>query len=311
MMQEQDASWDGAERVTLSVADVAALDALVEGRVAEDAVRAERVKGWLKVIGAAKAPTVPADLVARTLARVQSERMKIPVVKEATAPLRLAGRRYGWVRDLAAMSVAASVLGAVVILGVGQARQSGRRVACASNLMTVATAFEAYAGRNGGALPALAMPADRNWLRAGTQGHTNAENLLPLAQAGLIRPANLVCAGRMVDASDPDSGRGYSYVNLYGAHRPAWDGGHGTIVLGDRNPLFDAQATIDPQSNSANHGRHGNYVVRADGSVTWETSPNVGVGRDNIWTLGRGPEYRTGYVGTETAAVVGDTFLAP
>jgi hypothetical protein len=92
---------------------------------------------------------------------------------------------------------------------------------------------------------------------------------------------------------------------------PAWDGRHQNIVLGDRNPLFDPAATLDPQSNSANHAGHGNYLVRADGAVTWETSPNVGPAHDNIWTLGTGPQYAVAYAGTETPTSKNDVFLCP
>jgi hypothetical protein len=80
------------ERVTLSAADGAALDAVLAQRAApgihlagngssaggvEDAERRGRVQGWLNVVGAAAAPVAPGDLVERTLAAVERERMKV------------------------------------------------------------------------------------------------------------------------------------------------------------------------------------------------------------------------------------------
>ena len=62
---------------------------------------------------------------------------------------------------------------------------------------------------------------------------------------------------------------------------------------------------------TANHAGHGNYLVRADGAVTWETTPNVGPAHDNIWTLGSGPQYQTRLAGTETPATEKDVFLSP
>ena len=64
---------------------------------------------------------------------------------------------------------------------------------------------------------------------------------------------------------------GYSYVHLYGATKPGWDGKAETIVLADKNPMFLApgEATTNPNKNSLNHAGRGNYLLRADGSVSW------------------------------------------
>ena len=63
--------------------------------------------------------------------------------------------------------------------------------------------------------------------------------------------------------------------------------------------------------NSANHGGHGNYVLRADSSVTWETSPNIGPDHDNIWTLGSGKDRQLVYKGTEVPANAKDVIVCP
>ncbi len=84
--------------------------------------------------------------------------------------------------------------------------------------------------------------------------------------------------------------------------------------MADKNPLFvpaPLSSATNPDVNSPNHGGHGNYVLRADKSVTWDMSPNIGPSGDNIWTFGSGSQRRTTYVGTETATVLGDIMLAP
>jgi hypothetical protein len=307
---------------TLSPEDAALVDALLgEHATLPASARAERLHGWLNVLAVAPVPQAPADLAARTLARLHTDRLKLPTASPSAEPLRSRPFATRYLREFAAMAVAASILGVVITLGIGQARQSANRVACASNLLNVSNAFATYASTNHDQLPALAMPADHRWLDttpvAAADSHSNDANLLPLVNASLLHPVNFLCPGRATTpSSDPDAARGYSYVDLCTPRPPHWDGRHPTIVLGDRNPLFDPAAALDPQSNdpqsnSANHARHGNYLVRADGSVTWETSPNVGPNHDNIWTLGTGPQYLTAYAGTETPASPNDVFLCP
>ncbi len=324
-MTNDPSSFDPA----LSPEDAAALDALLEhGRTGfpanEATERLTRVAAWLKTLDASPAPEPAGDLVERTLARVQSERMRLqPAETAAAIPAkspRYASRfKLKHLTDFAAMTVAASLLGIVVTLGVFQARQSANRVACATNLQNVSTAFATFAADHRGNLPALAM-VDANWLTPNPAipgSHTNAENLMPLVSAKLLRPANFLCAARDISsyqtagAGMPDAARGYSYVNMFALDHPAWDGNHANIILADRNPLFDPQAPLDPEANSANHAGHGNYAVRADGAVTWETTPNAGPAHDNIWTIGTGPQYQTRYAGTETPATEKDVFLSP
>ena len=251
---------------TLAPEDAAALDALLEhGRTgAQNAAtsdRSARVAAWLKTLDASPTPEPAGDLVDRTLARLQSERMKLkvkPAEMAAAIPAKPARRalRFKHLTDFAAMSVAASLLGIVVTLGVFQARQSANRVACASNLQNVSTAFATFAADHRGNLPALAT-VDANWLTpnpAVPGSHTNAENLMPLVSAKLLHPANFLCNGRDISsyksagtgvAGMPDAARGYSYVNMFATDHPAWDGNHANIVLADRNPLF---TTLRPPS---------------------------------------------------------------
>jgi hypothetical protein len=334
------------ERVTLSAADAAVVDAIlaqraepgsgirmqgtgngaVDGEV--DAERRTRVQGWLNVLGSAEAPAMSGDLLERTLGAVDRERMKLkpaagmapPQLPASHAMEQATGGRRRWshMGEVAAMFIAATLLVSVLIPAVGQARQSYRRTLCATNLAAVGTGFGQYAAAFEHELPCVAMSVDHNWLVPGFGGHTNTANLLPLVNASYVPPTRLICAGRglpdgasaIPTASDIQN-CSYSYVNLFGPVRPKWNGSAATIVLADRNPLFVRNGPGDPDSNSLNHGQKGTYVLRADGHVTWEITPNAGPGRDNIWTVGSGTNRLVKYSGIEVSGSAGDVFLAP
>src|SRR3954447_25893509 len=100
------------ENVTLSPADAAAVDALLNGeaRVAGavgggvDEPRQARVEGWLNVLGAAPVPEMRGDLAARTQAAVQADRMVLRPAENVGMPvgggngLREGGRAQAWAR---------------------------------------------------------------------------------------------------------------------------------------------------------------------------------------------------------------------
>jgi hypothetical protein len=337
---------DRPERPALSPADADALDAVLQQSPASPASpeREARVREWLALLAAAPSPQPPADLADRTLALIERERMKFAPAPAAepdfAGPVRRRWTRH--VAEIGAMAVAASLLLAVVFVGIGQARQSGARTVCATNLKAWATAFQTYGAANSNALPALATPADRNWLHSNdpAAARSNAANLLPLLRTGLVTVANLTCAGDPATArpvsltgnSLPDIG--YSYTYLYGPVRPRWDGSRDTIVLADRNPMFLPGATAAAADrNSANHAGRGTYMLRASGDVTWETSPNVGPSRDNVWSVNKAVAQKaasskgseavrdlaittlyervTTYTGAESPADSADAFLVP
>jgi hypothetical protein len=230
------------------------------------------------------------------------------------------GGRRRWSRwgEVAAMFIAAALLVSVLIPAVSQARQSYRRTLCATNLAAVGTGFAQYAEAYQHQLPSLATSTDRNWLAPGAGGHTNTANLTPLINASYVPPTRLICAGRglpdgaaAIPTPTDIQNCSYSYINMFGPVRPTWNGSAGAIILADRNPLFVDNGPADPDSNSLNHNQKGTYVLRADGHVTWEITPNAGPGRDNIWTVGSGTNRLVKYSGTEVSSSSGDVFLSP
>jgi hypothetical protein len=321
------------EKLTLSPPDAAALDAVLDGS-SEAAVgsaddhrqRKARVEAWLGVLGAAPVPEMRGDLAARTLAAVQNDRMYVGPATGSSSVGGEEARSKAWARwrwraaVIGSMGVAAALLLAVALQGLSAVKNAQARTACAGNLHNMGAAFNAYANSAGGDLPMLAMPANRNWLYGNSEdcARNNAANLLPLVN-GYMQMKQLYCAGAsMPDSAAMEKGRRelrpeitYSYRNLYGPEKPRWDRANVTIILADKNPVIPNFETGSDRRNSTNHGGKGNYILRADASVTWEISPDVGPDHDNIWTIGSGKDRHTRYSGTEQPATVKDVFVCP
>lgn len=314
----------------LSPPDAAAVDALLDPSAPSltppDPARQARASQWLALLRCAPKPQPAKGLTARTLLAVQQDVDSRSIIRRPIEEIRSRGLRFNrHLAEIAALAIAASLLLAVLLPGLGHARQSAQRAACASNLFTLSDSISTYAASYSSDLPNLGVSPDGSWLphdptRLAPKHnlpHSNTANLLALVQDGLP-PTKLVCPARdnapiAFDAehSDiPDAVRGYSYINLFGPARPTWDHQHTTIVLADRNPLFtNGSATSNAHLNSPNHGPNGTNVLAADGSVNWETSPDIGPDGDNIWTLGK--NCNTRYIGTEVAASTKDIFLSP
>lgn len=318
------------DRLTLSPADAAAMDAVLDASEthAAEPARQTRAAAWLKVLDGAAVAAPASDLLERTLqAARDSDRMRMTAPE--TSDVTPSAYRPRWRRRLAelgAMGVAAVLFIAVLFAGLGQAKRSQIRVACVGNLQKVGAGLNAYSSDVGGyALPMVAMPSNHNWLRGTTDGaHNNAAHLMPLVSKGYVAKAVFDCPGMPPAAAGGaeatrtlsypwDMGViGYSYRNLYGADRPKWDGSATTIIMTDRNPLFtDMGRKGIEQTNSANHAGKGNNVLLADSSVTWATSPDFGPGHDNIWTIGSGKDRLLTYNGTETPGKIADVIVCP
>jgi hypothetical protein len=312
---------------TLSAADAAVVDKVLGGDEsaaggAVDAAREARVREWLKVVGTAAAPAAREDLAQRTMEAVSRDRMRVPAAREVDVMPHVRRRWQRRIAEIGAMAVAASIVVAVVVVGLKQSNVSTRRVACAQNLAVVAQGLGAYAADNGGALPMLAMPVSHQWMQSMEAGtaRSNAANLLPAVYGKYFTLANLQCAGvttRRAAGEAEDVVSDYSYTHMYGAGalKPRWNGSPAVIVLTDRNPLFmsgtgPVKVTAEETDrNSPNHGGKGNYLVHADGNVSWETTPNVG--GDNLWTVNSGGQRVLMYAGAEMPASGADVFVVP
>lgn len=202
-----------------------------------------------------------------------------------------------------ALSIAAMLLIGVSVLWpalnfVGDQRQLS---ACRSNLGEVASAMGLYAGNHRDQFPVATagIGGGTPWWNVSPQKpQSNSANLYTLARTKYAKLSDLACAGNpnadrgdvkaeTYDWSDLNS-ISFSY-QIMGEKRPNWYRTQcepaKVVVLSDRSPVVRravAGQPIDPLENSSNHGGRGQYVLHADGSVAWMSSPERSCG-DNIW----------------------------
>ena len=82
----------------------------------------------------------------------------------------------------------------------------------------------------------------------------------------------------------------YSTLNPYPTPAAAAAGWKYTNLLGSDDALAaDMNPGTTPDANSRNHGGLGQNVLYADGHVSFETTPNAGIRRDNLYTARRDP----------------------
>lgn len=236
-------------------------------------------------------------LVERTFQAVAAK----VAANRAHGHLTPAGR--GWrISDM--VSVAAMALIGVSVLWptMSYVNQKGRQIACKSNLGSVATAMGLYAGNHRDSLPvATAGFGGAPWWNVSpNKPQANSSNLFTLARTGYSKLRDLACSGNpKAEVGEVKKGAydwsnletiSYSYQVMGGHERPNWCRSQGPspasiVVLADRSPVVLRayyKQSIDPTENSPNHGGAGQYVLLADGSVNWMTSPNRPDG-DNIW----------------------------
>lgn len=248
---------------------------------------------------AESSPRADADrLVRLTMERVrraeadQRTRLSIPPAVEQ-API---GRRFR-MSDL--VSVAALLLIATAVIGpmVSSVRGVGQRLACQSNMGSLASAFGLYAGDSKDALPlASASMAGTPWWNVGKVQESNSANLYTLSRTGYTKLVTLACPTNPRGASCA-SGAGdmdwkcldevsFSFQNLFAKERPTWSSGKSrVVVLVDRSPVVPLAVRgfkINPLSNSPSHGFVGQNALFNDGSSVWLRSPVLESG-DNIW----------------------------
>ena len=275
----------------LSADDKRILDALVDAGFDTDALEAQapadkrRTRAALSLFELLEDyPVEDAEetLLHATLARVdqyddeRSRRMSLD-----DAEIRDGTRRRLRLPDF--ISVAAVLLiGASVVWPVTtHLRQRSIDMGCASNMRTIAGAFNQYALDYNNAVPTARTGLFSVW----TPGTHNAINLNPLLQNGYCNTSHLDCPGH-----EGQYAESYSYQFQTKGKLPRWGMGRNTVLLGDRNPLIDtARMRLSSSAllNSINHSGRGQWVLSSDGTTAWLTQPMVVGSNDNIWLPGQ------------------------
>ncbi len=285
--------------------------------------RSQKIATVFQALDAYEAPEPSEELIARTLAAVESAgRTRALLDREAAQTRTLSFPSFS-LRELGAVAAMLVVVGAILVPSWRHAAQMSRQTACVARVGEIGAALGHYANENNGQLPALGLE-DAAWF-AYAQAPlrvSNSQNLWQLITGQYIKdPVLFQCpsgevqpfsvAASLIDFPGPQY-IGYSYQN--GVNSPpvrldAVDDPASMAILADQTPLANGQALLGCQSqqNSPNHGGRGQSVLYLDMHAAWQTSPNVGHKGDNIWVAQGIDEYQ----GIERPAAPTDSFLLP
>ncbi|MDX9912348.1 MAG: hypothetical protein RBS39_11010 [Phycisphaerales bacterium] len=333
------ARTSAAEEYELSPIDIEAIDALAmagceAGRVPhalrDRATRAQALGGLL-TSGDAFDPALREERIERLMVRIESaERDAIPI--EAYAG-RGQGRGSFRLSDLISAAAAVLLLSAIVWPVASTWRQRARLSGCENAMMQTASAMGVYAGDYRDALPIATAGFGGTWWDVGSSPErSNSANLFTLARERYAPMGALACPGNeMAPTGEAREGQtdwgsiddvSYSYQIMFGPVKPVWKDPSRAVILADHSPVVLKAVrgeAIEPLANSPNHGGTGQYVLFADGSSRWQTTPLMEDG-DNIW-LPRQVERQLDAAlaqvgiriikGTETPETADDSFLGP
>lgn len=315
----------------LDRADTEALERLIESS-ADVATRSRQLQDSLEPLADWNALPAVDDLENQVLQRIRrrTEETALPLADAVRFDAVPANRERVLrlplsLKELLAVAASVALILTVVVPGFAKASALAQRRACAENLMNIGTALARYGHDHDHQLPFTAE-AVGNWLpdsRVGVRPLQNSRNRFALLGRGYLNDAaRYVCPAdqdavvmRFDDISQFDDfpeRRNCSYdsqITLAGGqHMPEYPQ---MVMWSDSNPIFDrgADASKRPgERNSVVHrGLSGQNVLRADLSASWTTSPNVGVGNDNIWQIGE----RLVYAGVELPCLATDSFMVP
>jgi len=291
----------------------------------------------VSLLNADEAPAPPANLEARILDRIERTQKVLPF-RQTASPQRLrlpSAQDAAVTRSQPLMSMREVVgLAAAILLFVGfflpryrSARLASQQLACANNLRMIGNGFASYAETFGNQWPyAGPAPIGASWLRSAPPGVPRADNsahVFRLVRGRFVLPPAFVCPGRRndrpVDAASIGICESFPAAcnNSYSTNfvTSPWrkDEFDATMPLAaDMSPLAEEQRLrIDARllpPNSRSHGSPGGQnVLRADVSVRFFRSPNVGLENDDIYRLIGVQEY----TGTERPSLRSDAFLIP
>lgn len=301
-------------------------------RIASDqslAAQHEALSEVFRVLDLARDAAPPAGLAERIMARITTSagttiahlpRVVRPVPDNAPGGESDRVIRLHSLRDVlavAAMVVLAVGLGVPSMLAM---RERSQRTSCALNLAQVGRGVQSYATTFGNSLPFSGWSENSSWRPSPDPTVVtvpNRRHVYLLLRTQQVPSAALVCPSSKDVAMPADQVRShddflearnvsYASQNMAGV-RPSLLSNNSIVIFADDTPLFDDGLPLydlaarklglsDPaQSNSRAHGGVGQNILRLSGESLWTTTPNSGIGGDNIWTL----ENVGGYTGRE------------
>lgn len=298
-------------------------------------------QGVLSPLQSLQSEPCPDDLVEATVARLRQaasqqnlERL-LEVEQGRGGPRRI---RFPWSRNLeqvAAVAAIALFVAGIAIPSLGFARSIHLRRRCQAQLSQVHNGLSQYVADHDGRLPAVRMADGAPWWKVGYQGTENHSNTRPvwlLVKNGYVRPTQFLCPGArprpdlgpltVGDYNDFPAKRYVDYSFRLCCPQARRDPGSHTALMADTNPLSERLPSDFSQpfrirldstllgSNSINHRRAGQNILRCDGAIEFARTRRVGTSQDDIYSLNtmtNGAEL----TGCEVPAHETDAFLVP
>jgi hypothetical protein len=304
----------------------------------------EKLKSSLLPLEHYSVETCPNHLAEKTVLRLnmaaQASQIRLEHLLEKErkkTPIATTNRSF-WSNftEVAAIAAMIFIVAGISFPTLQSARQSYWKDKCSAQLASIATGMNNMNNADldqalAGATPTAGSP----WWKVGYQGVENQSNTRPLwrlVQRGYVAPEAFVCPasiqGRALKFDSAQAAKlsdfpgrkyiKYSFRILCPNDSRAIMRGN-RVLIADVNPIFenlpnDFQKEFNVQlggdmfkANSTNHRGCGQNVLFSDGSVAFQTSRQVGIEQDDIFTV----QNKTHYSGIETPASQGDNFLAP
>jgi len=298
----------------------------VRRRLDEDepfASASKDVSNALKAVDLLPEREPPADLVARTMARIQQARQTDAALTREEVGRPLVRSTFS-LREGVAVAAILLVLGTLFVPSVQEAKRVSRAGLCGANAGQIGTGIQEFASANNGFLPSAGGAV--RWLPGREQEGGNSRAMFLLVREHYVPQTAFLCPAASSDQpftvtqgmEDFPGHRHihYSYQHSVGTHclsreDPQLVGVASEMaILADATPFYNNRTfrADEPETAlSGNHSRTGQNVLYLDMHVGWVKRPQAGVGGDHIY-LAQGI---FNYNGDEKPTTATDTFLLP
>jgi hypothetical protein len=215
--------------------------------------------------------------------------------------------------------------------------KANKKLACSTNLASIAMGLSNYQGSNDGRMPYIMMDNDAPWWKVGDQGEKNQSNTRHfwlLVKDDYVDSDKFICPGRKGSVAADVSGVSaekycdfpsrenvnYSFALMSGENSTSQNSNKISVIMADLNPVFEGilstpfeqqlfgKIALNEQLRkmaSTSHNKSGQNVLIRDGSAKFNKQRLYF--NDDIYTLSG----RNSYTGNERPSTISDVFLVP
>ena len=330
----------------LNEKQTAEAEALIDSEP-EAAALSVYLSGSLLPLEAVPASTCPDELVDSTVERLKeassgNAAAGIDRLLSAEQAKTRAVKHPAWRNAVSRLATAAMfmIVGTLLITSWNTAKRyyisNSRQQQCMMQLGNIFNGFNQYKNDHNDNMPSVATSAGSPWWKIGQsdsrKNHSNTRHMWLLVKEGYLAPTDFICPARAcirrVTYNRAALKRFYDFPDRrlvnYSFRLACKDRGDRCnpsekALIADMSPVFETLPQYGSRNlilevdenlmrvNSGNHGYRGQNILYGDGSVDFAEERNVGIRRDDIFTLRNIRVYH----GNEMPKCATDTFLAP